>query len=134
FTQLAYSPRSHAVQSRSIPRTTQWSAGSTTTRSPTRTPVTALPISVTRPTASCPNVNGNEMRGEKNGLFSVVILARSLPQMPLRLVATRAQRELGSRGSWTSCMRIMPNGPVTSDGNQRPSVLTIVQLGTLLTY
>ena len=85
-----------------MPRTSQWSTGSTTTRSPSRAFCTSLPVSTTVPTTSCPNVNGNEVSGAKNGLCLAVRAPRSLPQMPQSKGLIRAQREFGEFWSSTS--------------------------------
>src|SRR3546814_211529 len=85
-------PAAQAAQGGSIPRATQLSTGTTTTRVP----------SSSSPTTSWPGVNGNDTIGSNHRELVPSMVARSEPQMPARRGRTRTQPGPGRSGGSTS--------------------------------
>src|SRR5262245_47015291 len=117
FSQCAKWPREQGLHGGETPRTSQHSAGSTTTRMPSAQFFgTPAPISTVSPTISCPNTNGVETNGEKYGLPLQAMAERSEPQMPLKRVRNRTQSPDGSGGGARSASSMHDSAPVAAAG------------------
>ena len=114
-----------------MPRTSQQSAGSTTTRAPDfQFAGTPEPVSTIVPTISCPSTNGVETNGEKYGLPLQPIAERSEPQMPLKRGLMRTQSGAGSGGGGRSASVMHDNAPLAADDQRDESARTNNQRGT----
>ena len=68
FSQFPTRPDRHDLQGGSMPRIAQFKPGFTVTRSSTPNPSISEPVSVTRPTISCPGTHGKDVKGDAVGM------------------------------------------------------------------
>src|SRR5690242_20430123 len=102
-----------------MPRTSQQSAGSMTTRIPLFHRFgTVFPVSTISPTSSWPNTNGVETNGEKYGLPLQPMAERSEPQIPLSFVLMRTQSCAGNSGGEVSANSRHESAPLAMDGQR----------------
>ena len=73
-----------------------------------------------------------EVSGEKYGVPSAQMVAKSEPQMPLRLGRTRTHFDVGKLGSGKSRADTIPKSPVYCPGKRRPTARSARYRGMLL--